>query len=164
MNTDSNIYSNIDSNNDSIADKIEQNNKRARTNAETAARLAKRSRQFGPGATCWRCNYQNVVGLVSPDAPTSSKLTNIMERHHVAGRHHDSALKTVVCRNCHAELTELLRSGGVPMQAQRSFPETLIACLEALALFFRELAEAFLRWADRIRTEGLSSETGRNNA
>ena len=164
MNNDSSNDSNSETNSDSIDDKIEQNNKRAQTNAETAARLAKRSRQFGPGATCWRCNYQNVVGLVSPDAPTSSKLINIMEAHHVVGRNHDSALKTVVCRNCHAELTEMLRSGGVPMRTQRSFPETLIACLEALALFFRELAEVFLRWAQRIRTEGLSSEIRRANA
>jgi len=153
-----------DSTTDSIDDRIEQNNKRARTKAETAARLAKRSRQFGPGATCWRCNYQNIVGLVSPDAPTSPKLMNIMEGHHVVGRNHDAALKTIVCRNCHAELTEILRSGAVPMRTQQSFAETLIACLTALALLFRELAEAFLRWADRIRKEGLSRDTGRAEA
>lgn len=47
------------------------------------------------------------------------------------------------------------------MQAQTTLADKLIAMLTALAVFFRELADAFLRWADQIRTEGLTQSPGR---
>lgn len=135
---------------------------RAIISAATAARVSKRLRKFGPNPICWRCSYQNPVGLVAPDAPTVAKLINTFEAHHVVGQRHDADLTIAVCRNCHAELTEGLRVDGVPMRAQPSFAETLIACLTALAYFFRELAEAFLRWAAQIRNEGIAlAEAGR---
>ena len=130
--------------------------------AATAARTSKRLRKFGPNPTCWRCGYQNPTGLVDPEAPTSPKVINIFEAHHAVGQHHDPELTIAVCRNCHAELTEALRAQGVPMRSQTSLAETLIAVLTALALFFRELADAFMRYVARLRTESLALDIGRN--
>lgn len=82
----------------------------------------------------------------------------LVEAHHVAGRNHDAKLTSDVCLRCHAELTEAYRDAGAPMLKQASFPETLIAMLTALAVFFRELADAFMRWAAQIRAEGLKAQ------
>ena len=135
---------------------IDENNKRATTSAETAARVAKRLRKFGPNPVCCQCGNANVVVLVPLESTEHAKVINVLDAHHVVGRNHHPNLTVPKCRNCHAISTEALRAGGVPMQRQQSFAETLIACLTALAVFFRELADAFILWSERIRTEGLS--------
>ena len=74
----------------------------------------------------------------------------LFQQHHAVGRWHDGKLVLVVCANCHAILSSRQLDDGVPMQRQGTTLERMIAILEALASFFRHLAEAFIRWARKL--------------
>jgi hypothetical protein len=66
----------------------------------------------------------------------------------------------LVCANCHALLTAGQLDDGVQLRHQRTVLERTIAALEALASFFRHLAEALIRWARQLKQllTGLTTE------
>src|ERR1700751_1109891 len=74
-----------------------------------------------------------------------------IEKHHVAGRHHDPVLTAPLCLACHAQVTENLRQGGVDMRYTRDRIERVRRALKAAAVFLRMLAEALWRWAESLR-------------
>lgn len=101
----------------------------------TARREARRRRRLPPNSVCATCGE---------DDPT------VLELHHVMGRAH-SKLEIVQCKNCHAKATEGQRREQVPLAPTKDFPNCLAAMLDALAAFFRHLANAFNGMAERIR-------------
>lgn len=136
-------------------------NKAAAIRAKTSARRARRKRELGENPVCPRCFYADPAGLIAAKRSSGKGLSSLLEDHHVVGQHNDLGLVLPLCRNCHAEVTELYRAHGIDMTEQPSFVELLIAALTMLAVFFRELADMFLRWVERIRRENLVSTPAR---
>ena len=126
--------------------------------AQTAARNARRKRAIGCESVCVRCRYANPFGMIDPGSKGAKDALRLFEEHHLVGRNHDPALKTLFCRNCHAELHAKYRDGAVELEKCLSFAETLMAMLTALAILFRDLADALMRWVERIRNELLPLE------
>ncbi|MDQ2889970.1 MAG: hypothetical protein M3R65_05375 [Gemmatimonadota bacterium] len=126
--------------------------------AQTAARNARRKRDFGGFVVCILCGYANPFGMIAPGSKASKEAWNLFEEHHLVGRNHDPKLKGPFCRNCHAVLHGKYRDGGVELETTPSLSEMLIAVLTMLAILFRDLADALLRWVERIRNELLPLE------
>ena len=110
------------------------------------ARRARREQELGPDAVCVLC------GESDPHALLSVK-RSLIEQHHVLNRANESAITVPLCRNCHAKVTERLRAAGVPNQPPPTFLERLVAILRALGVFFRDLAEACIKYADQLVEE-----------
>jgi hypothetical protein len=102
-----------------------------------AARRAAVLRRLPPDPVCARCGFS----------------AHLFELHHPAVRQHDGQLVVVVCIRCHRDLTVRQQNDGVPMRRQPTFLERLIAILEGLASFFRDLAESFIRHAQDLRRQ-----------
>jgi hypothetical protein len=77
---------------------------------------------------------------------------SLLDEHHLAGEVNDRSLVVVVCRNCHAVLSETQRDSGVDLRRhdQRTSLERLEAVLRGLADFFEQLAASLRRWADDL--------------
>ena len=71
----------------------------------------------------------------------------------LGGEANDANLVVVVCRNCHALLTEAARDSGVDLRRrpERGSPERLESVLRGLADFFLLLAPSLGSWADEVR-------------
>lgn len=121
--------------------------------AQSAARNARRKRAIGFESVCMRCGYANPFGMIDPGSRGGEDAQRLFEEHHLVGRHHDPALKIPFCRNCHAELHAKYRDAAVELQERPTLAETLMAMLTALAILFRDLADALMRWVERIRNE-----------
>ena len=126
--------------------------------AQTAARNARREREFGGFVICIMCGYVNPFGMIAPGSKASEEAWNLFEEHHLVGRNHDLDLRGPFCQNCHAELHAKYRDGAVELGRQPTLSETLISILTMLAILFRDLAEALMRWVERIRNELLPLE------
>jgi hypothetical protein len=109
-------------------------------------RAQRRKHALGPDAACALC------GERTPEALSRVGRT-ILEEHHGAGRANDPDLTVVLCRNCHARVTEDQRRLGVDLRhdLQRTVPELIEGALLSLAAFDRARAEAAARLARRLR-------------
>jgi hypothetical protein len=106
-------------------------------------RRAKREIVLGPDAACLLCGMKNVDALI----PISR---SVLESHHIVGRANDNELTGVLCRNCHAEITEEYRDAGVPLNKPPTILHALVAILRAFGAFFVKIGEKFSEWAARI--------------
>ena len=103
-------------------------------------RRVKREDRLGPDRICIDCGYARPEGL-----------RPLLEAHHVMGRANDPALTILLCRNCHAEITEDYRVHGVSMAPPVNALTRAIASLGALAIFFRGLSVSCARMADELQ-------------
>jgi hypothetical protein len=116
----------------------------------TAARLRRRLQHLGPCPyICRLCGYSNPWALTVVS-------TDFLELHHVAIGIHDSELTVLLCRNCHAEVTENLRQGRISMGPAVNEVERVAIMLEALAIFLEALVTALRRWAELLRNKSKS--------
>ncbi len=74
----------------------------------------------------------------------------LLEAHHVLGKTNDAALTVLLCRNCHAEITEENHAHGVSMRPPVSAPARVVASLRALAVFLRALSHSCARLAAEL--------------
>jgi hypothetical protein len=109
----------------------------------TAVRLMRRLERLGSDPVCVLCGYANPHALI----PVRRDL---LERHHVVCKDHDGALTAPLCRNCHGEVTELLRQDGVNPRFEPNRLVRIALILTAMAVFFEMLAPAFRRWAEQL--------------
>ena len=100
----------------------------------TAARKTRRRKKLAGHLVCVRC------GEDRPEA---------LEVHHPAGRAHDPARESDLCKNCHAVVTEAQRDGSVQLAPQCNPLDREIARHRALAVDLRDAADAEDRAAAR---------------
>lgn len=112
--------------------------------AATAARRARRGRMFPADTACVVCGYNNPIALVLVEK-------TVLDEHHVLGRKIDDAARMVMCRNCHALVTEDLLASGVSMEGASNILETMVQVQAALAVTHRTLGDAHGRFADQAR-------------
>jgi hypothetical protein len=60
-------------------------------------------------------------------------------------------LTVLLCRNCHAEVTEDLRQAGLNPTSESNATLRVSLMLEALSVFLEALAPALRRWAELLR-------------
>jgi hypothetical protein len=116
-----------------------------RNPVKTAVRSTRRKRRLGNGEhVCLLCGYSEPPALI----PVTKKF---LEDHHIVGWQRDSELISVLCRNCHALVSEDLLQEAIDMQRETN-PNVLVASmLDALAVFLATLAAAVRRWAQILR-------------
>jgi hypothetical protein len=107
-----------------------------------ASRRYRRRQTFEPDARCVGCGEANPTILIRVKR-------TIFERHHPLGKQHAPKLTVVVCRNCHAKLSAAQVDDDVPLEAQPTVLERLVAIFQALVSFLKALAELLLEWALR---------------
>jgi hypothetical protein len=100
----------------------------------TAHRRRRRLDRLGPNSVCYFCGYSNPIALMRCSR-------SLLERDHIYGRKRDSESIIVICRNCHAEITEDRMREGVPMRRERD-PQMLIA--------YRLLARSIFQQKDAV--------------
>ena len=110
-------------------------------------RQVRRARRLGAGAVCVLCGVENPV---EPRVERS-----LLEAHHLGGVANDARLTVVVCRNCHARLTEAGRVDGVELDHDDDRPllERLEAVLRGQAAFDELRAQRARVWADELAAE-----------
>lgn len=123
---------------------------------KTAARKLGRQNRLGDGPkVCFRCGYADPFFI-----PVKKKWIelhkdvlprSLFEKDHIVGRNHDPDFTFPICRNCHAEVTELRRQAGISMQFEPDEQEREVLRLEALAFFHEDTAAALRRWAAEKR-------------
>jgi hypothetical protein len=108
-------------------------------------RKARHERRIGADGACVVCGESDRRRLI-----TSHR--SLLERHHLGGASNDPCLVVVVCRNCHAVLSEAQLDSGVDLGRAREHDplEQLEGVLRGLADFFVLLAESLRRWADLV--------------
>jgi hypothetical protein len=120
---------------------------------KTVVRKVRRDRRLGEGPrVCMRCGYAEPISLVLIkstwlDSQKDFLAHGLFEKDHVVGRNHDPAFVAAICRNCHAEVTELRRQAGISMEFESDKAKREVLRLEALALFLADAALALRRWA-----------------
>lgn len=107
------------------------------------ARNARRGRALGPSAACLFCDYRNPHGLVRTNR-------SLLEAHHVCGKANDADLTVVLCRNCHAEVTEGQRTAGVSFGTPPTLLHQFLAALASLAVFLLDLGKRVLVWVGAL--------------
>ncbi len=119
---------------------------------KTAVRNAKREQRLGRDAACAFCGLKEPAALlpVTDLAVADALRQTLLERHHVLGRAHDSELTIIVCRNCHAIVTESQRCGAVPMRPQANVLDRLIACLRSVAALLEDARNAVERFLEDL--------------
>ena len=103
----------------------------------TARCEARQQRRVPPDAVCVRCGES---------APY------LMEHHHVMGQAHKPDLTIVLCKNCHAKATQGQLREEVPLSATDNLLARVAAIFDALAAFFRFLADSLNELARQVRT------------
>ncbi|MFN8675492.1 MAG: hypothetical protein U0Z70_03850 [Thermomicrobiales bacterium] len=103
------------------------------------ARRAQRSRTLGPNAACVLCGYRNPEALLQRPCA-------LLEAHHVCARANDPELTVILCRNCHAEVTERQRIAGVSFGTPATLLHQLLAALVSLAVFLLDLGQRMQTW------------------
>jgi hypothetical protein len=101
-----------------------------------ARREGKQQRRVPAGAVCARCGKSKPY---------------LLELHHPMGKAHEADLVVILCKNCHAEATEGQLREEVPLSATDNLLDRVAAIFDALATFFRFLAESFNRLAGQVR-------------
>jgi hypothetical protein len=129
-----------------------------RNPVKTVVRKVGRDTRLGAGPrVCLRCGYSEPISLIPVKSAwlhsNKSFLPNkLFEKDHVIGRNHDPGFVVGICRNCHAEVTELRRQAGIRMEFESDKANREVLRLEALALFLTETALALRRWASEKRS------------
>jgi hypothetical protein len=124
---------------------------------KTAARKLGRQNRLGDGPkVCFRCGYADPLALIpvkkewiqlhKPVLPRT-----LFEKDHLVGRNHDPDFIFPICRNCHAEVTELRRQARISMQFEPDEHEREVLRLEALAFLHKDIAAALTRWVAEKR-------------
>lgn len=103
--------------------------------ARTAARRGRRIDRLGPDCACAICGYRNTFALIRVSR-------TLLEAHHVFCRKRDSETTVVLCRNCHAEITEDLMRAGIHMVRERDPRKRAGYMLRSSAVFFKKYAES----------------------
>lgn len=108
-------------------------------------RKLRRARRLGDGAVCVLCGKESPEALMRVGR-------SLLEAHHLGGAVNDDMLVVVVCRNCHAELTEAQHDSCIELRRDRDrVPlQRLEAVLRGLADFFELLALRLRTWADEL--------------
>lgn len=124
---------------------------------KTAARKLGRQNRLGDGPkVCFRCGYADSLALIPVkkewielhrEVPPRS----LFEKDHLVGRNHDPDFIFPICRNCHAEVTELRRQARISMQFEPDEGEREVLRLEALAFLHKDIAAALTRWVAEKR-------------
>lgn len=114
--------------------------------ARTAARRRRRIERLGPDCACALCGYRNPSALVLVSR-------TLLEAHHVFGRKRDWGLTVVLCRNCHAEITEDLMRAGVPMVRERDPRRRVAFALLSAAVFFKKYANSLEKLGRHLMEE-----------
>src|SRR6266542_5037088 len=110
-----------------------------------AARKEQRKQRLGDNAKCTLCPETNPAALIM-------KNRTLLEKHHVLARQNDSELIIVLCRNCHAKLTESqLDAGVLSTRDNRSILEVIADCLYALAVFLQDIIDTLLYCSQQLR-------------
>jgi hypothetical protein len=109
-------------------------------------RAARREHTLGEDAACAFC------GERTPETLISVSRTTLEEQHHVSGRTNDSDLTVLLCRNCHALVTEGQLRLGVDLRrdTQRTVLERQEGALISQAAFDRARADAEQRQARQL--------------
>jgi hypothetical protein len=122
-------------------------------------RKVRRARRLGSDAVCVLCGESNPIALRRVDR-------SLLELHHVGGEANDGSLVAIVCRNCHALLSEAQHDSGVELQRRRdrASTERLEAVLRGLADFFALLVARLREWADELHRTVSRREDGFPNS
>jgi hypothetical protein len=109
------------------------------------ARKSRRDRRLGSNAACVVCGKQNPVALMRVNR-------SLLEEHHVAGRANDDLLVAIICRNCHAVLSEGQRDSSLELchANERTSLEQLESVLLGLSDFFDQLGQSMRQRADEL--------------
>jgi hypothetical protein len=125
---------------------------------KTAIRKLRRDKRLGEGPKiCLLCGYADPISLISVNSAWLDSHKDLLphslfEKDHVVGRNHDPDFMAAICRNCHAEVTELRREAGISMRFEHDKDTREALRLEALALFHEDTALALRRWASEKRS------------
>jgi hypothetical protein len=123
--------------------------------SRTAGREMRRLQRLGIGPlVCFRCGYIDPIALIRVKVEwlvAKGLPKSIFEDHHIVGEKHDPDLTVLICRNCHALATEGLLRAGVSMQAAPDDDTRDALRLEALAVWFADVAESLWKWAAEKR-------------
>jgi hypothetical protein len=112
----------------------------------TAVRERRRIERLGPNPVCPFCGYSNPVGLMR-------RLRTLLQADHIFGRKRDSETTIVICRNCHAEITEDRMRAGIPMRRERDPVKRVAFMLLGLSVLFAKLAESMQKAAEDLLEE-----------
>lgn len=91
---------------------------------------------------CCLCGYSNPVALMRVGR-------SLLERHHIYGEKTDSTT-VVVCRNCHAELSEAQLEFGAPLSQPVSRVDVCLSTLRGHATYDAIRLRRTLQLADEI--------------
>ena len=111
--------------------------------ARTAARHRHRIGRVGLGSVCFFCGYSNPLALMA-------RSRTVLEADHTYGRKRAPGSTIVLCRNCHAEITEDRLRAGIPMQRERDSRKRIALMLLARAVYLRKDAETMENLADQL--------------
>ena len=109
----------------------------------TERRRARRSARIGPDARCVLCHAAN------PELLIRVKRT-ILEAHHIVGLANDVTATVILCRNCHAKVTEKQREFGASFEVPESLLDKAISVLRHLAALFYVVADMMRVLADQL--------------
>jgi hypothetical protein len=70
-----------------------------------------------------------------------------IEKHHTAGRHHDSELVDNLCEKHHRAVHEEIRRAGIRLRFEPDKNKRIAMALRAVAVYDRARADALDRWA-----------------
>lgn len=102
----------------------------------TARRTSRQRRRIPPGAVCITCGENDPVTF---------------DHHHPMGFEHEPDLTSLHCKNCHEKATEGQHREEVPLETAPDFLSRIAAIYDALAAFFRFLADSLNRLAEQVR-------------
>jgi hypothetical protein len=114
------------------------------------ARQAERLRKFGPEPhLCLFCGLDDPSVLIPKTFRWLKQRVHrsILEKHHVLGRNHDNDFIVLLCRNCHAKVTEGYLQVGIELRREPNVRKRIAQMLRAEAAFLRQLAERNCQWA-----------------
>lgn len=121
----------------------------------TDARNAERLRNLGLGPhICLFCGIDDPLVLISKSLRWLKYHVNrsVLEKHHVLSRNHDPNFVVLLCRNCHARVTEGYLRAGIELHTEPNSRKRTAHMLRAGAVFLRQLADRNCQWADDLST------------
>lgn len=105
----------------------------------------RRTKRFVPRTKREAQVFEKVLAAIS-----LSRREGLLEAHHVFGRKRDWELTVVLCRNCHAEITEDLMRAGIPMVRERDSRRRTAYALLSAAVFFKKYVESLEKLAQNL--------------
>jgi hypothetical protein len=133
-----------------------------RTPIRTIPRALRRRKRLGPHSVCAICGYCDPVALI-PVRLDWLRSTNVrlphtlLEGDHTVGRRNDCDLISPICRNCHAELTEIRTQMGISMKRQPNPHLRIAVRFEAQAIYRQKELNSLCH--NYVHLKGISRET-----